>query len=229
MDAADQVRTRFPYPIARAFAALEDPAASLQLRQEALYFSVYQLMRTVGLTLLGQYLIAPLPESAQTPEAERSRAKLASTIARLRSPYFSDWIALLKSLSKRAELLGLDFMPGFLPAMAAVKTERIDIPRDYGFRDNRQMLRWQDLDLWDAFLALRNHTAHSGQTSDDVCRDDLALYRAALDRLFAHFGFLADYRLVAADADLDDEETELDAVPVRELRGAATPETLYRN
>lgn len=48
-----QVITQMPYPIASVYADLDDESASLQTKQEALYFTVYQLMRTVGLTAIG--------------------------------------------------------------------------------------------------------------------------------------------------------------------------------
>ena len=180
-------------------------------------------MRTVGLTLLAQYLLNPPPEHAQRPDVQRAHSHLRVRIAQLRSPYFSDWIALLKSLTKRADLFGLDLMPGFAEAMASVKSDRIQVPQDHYLRNDAQAPRHQRLDLWDAFLTLRNHSAHSGQKADHVCRSDLAAYRPALDRLLGYFGFLADYWLVAIDADLGSADIDPSAVPVRVLRGAGEP------
>jgi len=224
-DQAARIRTAYPYPIARAYAALDDPQASLQLKQEALYFAVYQLMRTLGLALLGQYLSTP---PAADPALLKDREAIAGAIARLRSPFFSDWRDLLRALAKkgRCERLGLDILPGFRAAMAAIdaeaKTAPVEVPREYAVRDGAGRLV-QRLDLWAAFLALRNHTAHSGQTLDQVCREDLALFRAPLERLLGHFDFLADYALLAADADLARDETDPECVPLRLLRGAEPP------
>jgi tetratricopeptide (TPR) repeat protein len=223
-DQAARIRTAYPYPIARAYAALDDPDTSLQLKQEALYFTVYQLMRTLGLALLGQYLSGP---PAADPALLKDREAIAGAIARLRSPYFSDWETLLRTFAKadRCERLGLDVMSGFRAAMdgvrSEIKTAPLAVPREYAMRDGAGRL-----DLWSAFLALRNHTAHSGQTADQVCREDLALFRAPLDRLLGHFDFLADYEILAADADLARDDTDLACVPLRLLRGAATPEPM---
>jgi len=228
MDQPDQTRNRYPYPIARAYAALDDPDASPQLKQEALYFTVYQLMRLLGLGLLGEYLSRPPhPNPEHDPAIVNDQRAIAKAIARLRSPYFSDWQTLLATFAKpgRRERLGLDLLPGFEPAMAAIKAEAksapLRVPREYALRRGAGFS--QELGLWDAFLALRNHTAHSGQTANAVCDADLALFRQPLDRLLGHFRFLADHELLAVDQDLGDDLAELDAVPLRRLRGAATP------
>lgn len=53
-----------PFPIASVHANLQSEQAAPQLQREALYFTCYQLMRTVELTLVGQYLTQEPPEAA---------------------------------------------------------------------------------------------------------------------------------------------------------------------
>jgi len=53
-----------PYPIATIYADLQDEGASSHVRREAVYFTAYQLMRTVSLTLVGQYLHQEPPADA---------------------------------------------------------------------------------------------------------------------------------------------------------------------
>src|SRR4051794_33260932 len=55
---------RLPFPIAAVYADLDRADASPQTRREAVYFTAYQPMRTVGLTLVGQYLTRDLPPAA---------------------------------------------------------------------------------------------------------------------------------------------------------------------
>jgi hypothetical protein len=195
------------------YAELDDPDASLQLRQEALYFCVYQLMRTVGLTLVGQYLHAQEPPDAAVALPQD---RLNQAILGLRSPYFSSWIDLLNALHRYAGALGLDALPEHAPALEAVKAReaRVDVPPEYGLEHGR---RWQGLTLWEAFLALRNHSAHSGSRRDERCRADLVHFRPLLDRLLGHFLFLARYELLVVDGDPMREDEPL----VRTLRGAS--------
>lgn len=115
----------FPYPIAAVYAELDNPEKNIVLRHEALYFTVYQLMRTVGLTLIGQYLTQDLPEKA----TRRAKDAINRAIARIRCPHYSDWITLLFTLRKYSDQLGLDFFPEFKTAMDEVKKTKVEIPR----------------------------------------------------------------------------------------------------
>ncbi|MFN3422720.1 MAG: hypothetical protein ACK40X_13460, partial [Armatimonadota bacterium] len=154
---AEEIITQMPYPIASVYADLDDESVSLQMRREALYFSVYQLMRTVGLTLVGQYLTQEPPENA----SYQTRQKLNRAIAGIRCPYFSDWITLLNTLNKVATELKLDFFPEFADAMANVKRSKVSVPPEYGLESGA---RYENLNWLEAFLALRNGCVHSGMS-----------------------------------------------------------------
>ena len=213
----DEIRARFPYPVASAYADLDDPAASLQLKQEALYFTVYQLMRTVALPLVGQYLGKDaLPDG---PGVVVAGKKLNEAIQRIRSPYYSDWIGLLHALAKHGPILELDLFPDFGTAMAVVKASRVAIPHEYSVPPEH---RCEGLNWLDAFLALRNHSNHSGSSRDEACHEDLVRFRPFLDELLGAFAFLADCELLVHEStDADDTLT------LRSMRGA-NPDTLLR-
>jgi hypothetical protein len=119
---------RMPLPIAAVYADLDDPAATPQTRREAVYFCAYQLMRTVGLTLVGQYLTQQPPASA----TYKARQSLNRSVADVRSPHFSDWISLLYTLRSHGAALGLDFFPAFAASMDAVRASKVEVPAAYG-------------------------------------------------------------------------------------------------
>jgi hypothetical protein len=109
----EQVTREVPYPIAAVYADLDEPSQSLQLKKKALYFTCYQLMRTIALTLAGQYITGEVPQGVVD--------KLNKSISRIQSPYFSTWIALLRALYKHGPKLGLDFFPEFPEAASEIE------------------------------------------------------------------------------------------------------------
>jgi hypothetical protein len=159
-------------------------------------------MRTVGLTLIGQYLTGELPQDASI----RAVDKLNKSISRIQSPYFKSWIDLLRTLDKYGHGLGLDFFPDFAAAMGAEEASRVDVPRHYGLDGGEH---WQGLHWLDAFLALRNASAHSGSSRDDVCVEDLRIFRPILDQLLATFSFLKEFDLLVLRSPLDETEAPL--------------------
>lgn len=198
MDASGIILADMPYPIASVYADLVNPASTPQMQREAIYLTGYQLMRTVALTLVGQYLSRdPLPDAPY-----QSRRKLNNAIAGVRSPHFNDWITLLDSLRAHAARLGIDFFPEFAGAMTRVKEETVEIPEIYARMFNAPAQRVRSLD---ALRILRNSVAHSGTGRDDFCREAVAAFRPVLDRLLDAFSFLASYELLALRLSLDDE------------------------
>jgi len=207
-----EVISQMPYPIASVYADLENPQAPPQMQREAVYFTAYQLMRTVGLTLVGQYLTQPLPEGA----SYRARQSLNRAIVGIRCPHFSDWITLLNTLHKYHRELGLDFFPEFEQAMEAVRQSKVDVPPAYGLDYGT---RCKGLTWLEAMCALRNSVAHSGMGRDEVCREAVRFFRPILEQLLDAFAFLKDYELLALRSSLDDDPTL-----VQVLRGATPPE-----
>jgi tetratricopeptide (TPR) repeat protein len=203
---------RLPFPIAAVYADLDRADASPQTRREAVYFTAYQLMRTVGLTLVGQYLTRPLPPAASL----KARDSLNRAIAGVRAPHFTDWIGLLYALRRYAAALGLDFFDPFPAALDAVKASAVEVPPEYGLDHGA---RWRNLTWLDALHALRNGCAHSGLARDDACRRAVATFRPFLDGLLNAFAFLADYELLVLRSRPDD-----DPALVQCLRGATPPE-----
>lgn len=188
---------QMPYPIASVYADLGDPNASPQTKREAVYFTCYQLMRTVGLTLVGQYLMRDLPSESPL----KARDKLNRSIAGVRAPFFSDWIALLNGLNGNCNVLKLDFFAEFSDTMAAVKKNRVDIPESFKGHDGR----FQNLTCFEALLALRNSAAHSGMSRDDVCREAVVVFQPHLNQLLLEFAFLSKYELLTLRSFLDAE------------------------
>ena len=189
---------KFPYPIAAVYADLEDANSSPQTGREAVYFAAYQLMRTVGLTLVGQYLTYDLPAEASV----KAQQSLNRAIGGLRSPFFSSWITLLNTLDKHRLTLKLDFMPEFHDAMEAVKKSKVSVPKAYGLN---QGTRCEELNWFEALLGLRNGSAHSGISTDDACLDAVEYFKPILDNTLDAFGFLCDYELLALRSDADDD------------------------
>jgi hypothetical protein len=207
-----EIIQNMPYPIARVYADLENATSSLQEKREALYFTVYQLMRTVGLTLVGQYLTRGVPADA----GYQARDRLNKAIARIRCPFFSDWITLLNTLRRYGEELKLDFFPEFPDAMQKVRQSRVEVPREYGLDYG---FRWQNLNWLDAFLALRNGCAHAGMSRDHICSRDIEHFRPILDDLLEAFAFLTSYDLLVLRSPLEEDQPM-----VQIMRGAVPPE-----
>jgi hypothetical protein len=201
----DTARDTLPYPIAAVYADLDDPRAVPSLRREALFFCCYQVMRTVGLTLVGQYLTREVPPNA----GYRACQSLNRAIAGLRTPHFADWITLLTTLHRHGGPLVLGFLPEFAAAMEAVKNQRVDIPRALAGGQG-----WQRLTLLEAFQALRNSTQHAGLKRDEACLEAVQEFRPHLDRLLGLFAFLGAYDLLVLRSGLDD-----DPCLVQTLRG----------
>jgi len=202
--------SQMPYPIASVYADLDDDRQSWRNRHEALYFTAYQLMRTVGLTLVGQYLTQEPPQSA----SPQTRRRLNRAIAGIRCPHFSDWITLLDTLHRHSQELQLNFFPEFAGAMNRVRQSRVSVPFEYALDYGA---RYQNLTWLEAFLALRNNSAHA-RIRDEVCQRDLHHFRPFLDDLLNAFGFLAGYKLLVLRSSLEEEQPQ-----VQELRGVPPP------
>ncbi|MCS7224596.1 MAG: hypothetical protein NZ959_08595, partial [Armatimonadetes bacterium] len=169
-------------------------------------------MRTVGLTLVGQYLTQPPPQNAATVTLSR----LNRAIAGIRCPHYSDWITLLNTLANVRDQLELNFFPEFPDAMEKVRKSRVAVPREYGLDSGA---RYENLNWLDAFLALRNGAAHSGMSRDAICQRDLVHFRPFLDDLLNAFEFLTRYDLLVLRSSLNE-----DAPKVQVLKGDQPPD-----
>jgi tetratricopeptide (TPR) repeat protein len=205
-----RVRDELPYPIAYPYALIfaeqgpNGEPLSWADRRWALCFTEYQLLRVVCLALVGQYLREEI-------DATRKAAveKLKGAVARLRSPFFSDWISVLNTLAERLPQVGITpCLPGLAEAL-----RRLDTPAERLFldRDNRP------LPPLDAIRALRNATAHGGLIRDDEARQHVEGYLPVLHQVLDAFDFLADCTLQTC-ANPGDDRPE-----VRVLRGHQPP------
>ena len=202
-----------PYPIATIYADLQDEGASPHVKREAVYFTAYQLMRTVSLTLVGQYLHQEPPADAPY----KAMHSLSRAVAGVRAPHFSDWITLLNTLHRVDASLRLDFFGGSFPgAMESMRANRVEIPRHYlldaGGRE--QGLTWLE-----ALLALRNSTDHGGLSREEDCLAAIQVFGPILDQLLTTFAFLGDYQLLALRSTLDQDPPR-----VQLLQGPQPPE-----
>ena len=202
---------RLPYAVAGARAQVDDARCSPQTRRGALHFTVYQLLRSATLPLIGQYLLGPAP-LASTDKAPRS---LTTALAGLRSPCFGDWVALAETLVKHGPALGLDAQPGFAPAMAASKQRAVEVPQEYA--DTRSSSR-RPHGLLAAFQWLRNGCAHAGLANDAACRAAVEVYRPWLDELLGDFAYLAEDEVLVLRGGIDETEPQ-----VQRMRGPSAP------
>lgn len=198
---------QMPFPIAAAYQRLMEEQASPQTRREALHFTAYQLVRTVGLTLIGQYLTQGLPRDA----SPRARQNLNQAIAKVRFLTFGDWLEVLNALHQYGEELQLNFFPEFGEAMAKMEARRVAIPPEYALQPEG---RWQELTWLEALLALRQSVDQPGMNSEEACQEAIRLFCPFLDTLLIAFAFLREYELLALRSSLDE-----DTLRVQLLRG----------
>src|SRR3954447_963941 len=97
-----RVLNDFPYPVAYPYGLAFAGATPPPVRRWALCYTEYQLLRLVGLPLVCQYLLEPINETAEKPIG-----KMNTAIAGLRSPFFSDWIALAYTLREHLPKVGV--------------------------------------------------------------------------------------------------------------------------
>lgn len=187
---------RYPYPIALAYAHLDDPAQSWQTRRTALHFTVYQAMRMAVLPLVGQHL--GREQGDGDIEATRSFEK---ALTRLQSPHFSDWITAVHTARRMGSRLGLDLFEGLEP---------------HGFHEGVRRLaartaRFQGREwpLLEAFRELRNATGHGGLLPEKACQLAFEQFRDLVDEVLRCFEFLVGCRLVAVLGDHPDRQLEL--------------------
>ena len=203
--ARERVLCDFPYPIAccysLAFAAANSPAE----RRWALCFTVYQVLRTICLTLISQYLRESIDE-----EEHASILALNRAISGIRSPHFSDWIALIENLRRHLDKVGIkSCFPELAKALDSLKTPE---ERTVGLQGNHQLAALR------AILALRNEIAHGGIPNQEEAERHLAVYMPVLHQILEAFDFLGDCRLKICCDPEGNPRTE--KVSVRDLRGA---------
>ncbi|MFZ2955898.1 MAG: tetratricopeptide repeat protein [Candidatus Ozemobacteraceae bacterium] len=226
-----QVAQNFPYPIACVYAELDNPHASFQTKQTALYFTVYQLMRSVTLPFISAYL----HKGGYPKGLDKKRSEFNQTLIGLRSPFFSSWIAMLNKIAEcqsdfdiaifdqaiafhhKAKTKGQ--IASFWDLMKTIggKTEKVTVSQHYALEQGAK----RNLTLFEAFLGLRNGTAHAGRSLDSVCAEDILFFRPLLDKLLSYFQWLEHCSLLELDGPIA-YEPELSA-SIRVLKGAEPP------
>jgi bifunctional DNase/RNase/tetratricopeptide (TPR) repeat protein len=197
----------FPYPVAYPYSLIFDVQKPASARRWALCFTEYQLLRLVGLTLVSQYLREPI--DASDADAVRS---LNTAIAAVRSPFFSDWIALAHALSNQLPRVGVaPFFPKLREALAALKQAE---ERPVGLRGQTRLAPLE------AILALRNATAHGGLPNETEAARHLDAYVPVLHQALTAFDFLADATVFAGAGD---DGVTVAAPAGRFLRGVNVP------
>jgi len=172
----------FPYPIAYPYSLVFNENNNPSDRRSAICFTVYQLLRMVCLPLVSQYLIEPVGQTVH--EGVKS---LNTAIGSIRSPFFSDWIALVFTLAKYLPKVGID--PLFASLSQSLDMLRNKEIRPFGLRGNYM------LDPLNAVLALRNETAHGGIVHQADAVEHLESYLPILHRILDAFDFLGDTAL----------------------------------
>lgn len=200
---------RLPHAVAAARAEVDTLQASPTVRRKALYFTVYQLLRSSTFPLLGQYLTGTPPPAA----AAGAQASLNRAIAALRCPHFSDWISLARTLRKHGPALGLDALPQYAAALDAADAMLIDVLPEYAHD-----MGTRDIKVLDAFRGLRNGSDHAGLSSPASCLRAVAHYRGWLDRLLDCFAFIGDCEFLVLRGDLSAPEPLVQC-----MRGVSPP------
>jgi bifunctional DNase/RNase/tetratricopeptide (TPR) repeat protein len=197
----------FPYPVAYPYSLIFDTRSPASARRWALCFTEYQLLRLVGLTLVSQYL----RDAIDTTDADAVRS-LNTAIASVRSPFFSDWIALTHALSHHLPRVGVvPLFPRLREALAELKGAE---ERPVGLRGQARLAPLE------AILALRNATAHGGLPNETEAERHLDAYIPVLHQTLTAFDFLGDATLFAGAAENGDSFA---APSGRVLRGAKVP------
>ena len=188
-----RIRDQFPTPVAYPYALIFDPAHDPSVRRWALCFTEYQVLRTIALPLVGQYLRADL--AGLDPEGDKAAqaaiTKLNTAIAGIRAPFFSDWITLVETLRAQLPALGLrPLFPGLGSALDSLKARE---PREFPLPGE------PELDPLRAILALRNAVAHGGLPDEAAAARHLQAYLPVLHQVLDAFDFLGDCRLLVLD------------------------------
>jgi tetratricopeptide (TPR) repeat protein len=204
-----RVLSDFPYPVAYPYALVFAADSPPSLRRWALCFTEYQLLRTVCLPLVGQYLREPI--NATAAEAIRS---LNAAIAAIRSPFFYDWVTLVHTLRRHLPAAGITpLFPRLAGALDALKQAEA---RPVGLRGQTRLAPLE------AILAVRNHTAHGGLADEDEAARHLETYLPVLHQVLDAFDFLGDADLLVC---LDGPEAvAAGRARVRSLRGCRVNE-----
>jgi hypothetical protein len=199
----------FPYPVAYPYTLIFDEASPPSVRRWALCFTEYQLLRTVCLPLVGQYLRAPIDEQAADSIRSLNRA-----VAAIRAPFFADWIALAYALRKHLPRVGVrPLFPQLDQALDALKQPE---ERPVGLRGRTRLAPLE------AILALRNATAHGGMPDEEEAARHLEAFVPVLHHVLAAFDFLGDGTLkVRCDAP---EVVATGRAIIRTLRGVRPAE-----
>jgi len=207
-----RIRDQFPTPVAYSYALIFDPAHDPSVRRWALCFTEYQVLRTLALPLVGQYLRADLAglDLEGDKAAQAAITKLNTAIAGIRAPFFSDWITLVETLRARLPALGLTpLFPGLGPALDSLKARE---PREFPLPGE------PELDPLRAILALRNGVAHGGLPDEAAAARHLEAYLPVLHQVLDAFNFLGDCRLLVLDPSGPDPKESRRGL-VRMLRG----------
>ncbi len=202
---------KYPYPIAYPYKLIFEESKGNWNRLWAIGFTQYQLLKTVALPLIGQYLYEDIDESASNEIKKINRA-----IASIKSPFHSDWINAVHCLSKNLPSAGIE--PIFTGLTDAIRKLKDEVkPRPFG------LAREHKLDPFKAILAMRNELAHGGLEragkSDDT--DTFNYYLATLHKVLDAFSFLSRTTLTACLSNRDDFYTG--SVTIQTLIGAKLP------
>ena len=210
-----EVVINYPYPVAKPYSIIGDETESPQQKLWSLPFTLYQILRIVTLPLVSQYLNDGRNIDDFSEEELKSVKSINEAVARIRCPFFSDWIGLYLTLCKHMPKL---FEKPFFPLDAESLKGKVDIPEAFfDLKGSRSINRME------AILALRNALAHGGQLPDEKrCLEIIDFYLPMLDFILDKFSFLSKSSLLV----MTDEEVEdyQDSVMVKKLTGVEPPE-----
>lgn len=205
------ILNKYPYPVAYPYKLIVDETKGNWNRLWPIGFTQYQLLKTVVLPLVGQYLYEDIDESASSSIKNINRA-----IASIKSPFHSDWINSVHCFSKNLKKTGIEpIFPEITNAIEKLKKEVEYRPITLTGEHKLDPLR--------AILAMRNELAHGGlERADETTNTDIFNhYLTTLHKVLKAFEFLSETKLTACLSNRDDFYT--DSATIRTLIGAELP------
>ena len=200
----------YPYPVAKPYSIIIDESRSSQERLWSVPFTLYQALRIVTLPLLSQYL-NDLRKAEEIPQEKIESVKsINEAVARIRCPFFNDWIRHYLTLCKHIPEL---FSNPFFPLLSNELKSKVEICEPFfDLRGNRSINRME------AILALRNSIAHGGQLPEEKkCIQIVDFYLPLLNFILEKFSFLGKSSLLLMTE--DNIEDCQDSIRVTNLKG----------
>lgn len=187
----------YPYPVGLPYAIAHSDAEPLQRRVWAVPFTALQAIKLSALPVVAQYLSDPKDTEELINIDKYAVERVNQAIAGIKSPFYSDWITLLGTLTNEMPKLGIQPCFPLTEFANRIRSKSIQpLSERYAPRGRKE------LKPLEAMQFLRNGLAHGGELiPDDECRRVLVHYLPILNDLMGCFDFLTQAELWALAQD----------------------------